>query len=128
MGTGVGSTVPVTTEIDSGHHAWLIQGAQPTLFYSQGYYYSGGFCSTVEQLNKFPVTDSHYGHTGNDAFDNRASWEGGPHWCTNFRSLHPGGAFFLYGDGHTSFVTEDINMGTYRALSTIQGREVVETP
>ena len=39
-----------------------------------------------------------------------------------FKSLHPGGAFFAMGDGSVSFVNEDIDHETYRALSTRAGR------
>ena len=42
-----------------------------------------------------------------------------------FRSLHPGGAHFLFGDGSTRFLRESINLTTYRALGTRRGGEVV---
>ncbi|MCC6512082.1 MAG: DUF1559 domain-containing protein [Pirellulaceae bacterium] len=37
-----------------------------------------------------------------------------------FGSLHPGGALFLYADGHIQFVDESIDIETYRRLSTLQ--------
>lgn len=38
-----------------------------------------------------------------------------------FGSSHPGGANFLYGDGHVSFTNDAIEMDAYQALSTING-------
>jgi prepilin-type processing-associated H-X9-DG protein len=35
-----------------------------------------------------------------------------------FNSMHPGGANFAYGDGSVTFVADDIDHVTYRAMST----------
>ena len=43
-----------------------------------------------------------------------------------FASVHEGGAFFLLCDGQVRFLSENIDMGTYRALSTIRGDELVD--
>jgi prepilin-type processing-associated H-X9-DG protein len=45
-----------------------------------------------------------------------------------FASRHPGGGYFAFGDGHVTFVSENINLLTYRALSTRAGRETVAVP
>src|SRR5206468_10496329 len=55
-----------------------------------------------------------------------------------FRSFHPGGANFLFGDGSVKFIKESISMGNtsytppanrdigvYRKMSTIAGGEVI---
>jgi prepilin-type processing-associated H-X9-DG protein len=42
-----------------------------------------------------------------------------------FRSQHPGGAHFLFGDGSVKFLKDSIEMSTYRALGTRNGREVI---
>jgi hypothetical protein len=41
------------------------------------------------------------------------------------RSLHPGGVQLLTGDGAVHFVSESIDLATWRALSTINRGEVV---
>jgi prepilin-type processing-associated H-X9-DG protein len=42
-----------------------------------------------------------------------------------FGSRHPGGANFVFGDGHVSFLSETIDLGSYRALSTRAGNETI---
>ena len=42
-----------------------------------------------------------------------------------FASKHPGGAMFAFGDGHVSFLSENIDLETYRALSTRAEGEVI---
>ncbi|MEA1951037.1 MAG: DUF1559 domain-containing protein [Planctomycetota bacterium] len=42
-----------------------------------------------------------------------------------FRSKHPGGAHFAWGDGHVSFLDAEIDMKTYQALSTRNQGEIV---
>lgn len=41
-----------------------------------------------------------------------------------FASSHPGGANFVYGDGHVEFINDEIDLKAYRALSSISGGEV----
>lgn len=41
----------------------------------------------------------------------------------SFRSLHPGGAQFVYADGSVHFVTEGVDHQTYRAFATRNGGE-----
>src|SRR5262249_18051408 len=104
-------------------HFWLVGGHSQPPWGLQGFVYSGNKCSTVERMNKVPVTDSVHdkGHT----VDCKPDFQGGPHWVTNFRSFHPGGANFLLADGSVRWKSQTISMSTYRALSTIQGGEIV---
>ncbi len=43
----------------------------------------------------------------------------------DFSSNHTGGAQFLLGDGSVRFISQSIDSGTYQALATIRGDEVV---
>lgn len=51
-------------------------------------------------------------------------------WSNNysFFSRHPGGAHFAMVDGAVKFVQDNINITTYRALSTIAGEEQAQLP
>lgn len=42
-----------------------------------------------------------------------------------FGSFHPGGGNFAFGDGHVEFISENIDLRSYRALSTRAGDEVL---
>jgi len=42
----------------------------------------------------------------------------------SFKSRHSGGANFGFLDGHTKFVSQDIDLHTYRTLATIDGNEL----
>ena len=89
---------------------------------------------TVERMNKYPVTDtfldmgqytSDYGKfltTPNHYC--LASYEGGKHSVSNYRSDHPGGCNFVMADGSVTFLSESIDMAAYRARSTIAGDDI----
>jgi prepilin-type N-terminal cleavage/methylation domain-containing protein/prepilin-type processing-associated H-X9-DG protein len=57
-------------------------------------------------------------------FYNPQFWSEGQH---SFRSYHPGGANFLFGDGSVRFLKATINMSTYQALSTRSLGEVISS-
>jgi len=120
---GIGCNTPVygkLTQIGSAH-GWMV-GSHSVRRALNGWLYSGGWGSTVERLNKRPATDSIFDHTAPNNCE--PSWNGGPHWVSNFRSQHPGGAFFLMADGSVHFIKDGIDMKVYRALSTIQGGDI----
>jgi len=43
-----------------------------------------------------------------------------------FGSDHPGGAQFVFADGHVVFVTDSVEMSLYQALSSIAQEELVD--
>jgi hypothetical protein len=45
---------------------------------------------------------------------------------SGFRSDHPAGAFFLFADGSSRFLSEDAEREIYKALSTIAGAESIQ--
>ena len=51
-----------------------------------------------------------------------------PCWNGAFGSNHKGGANFVYADGHTVYISENIDLATYRAASTIAGGEALSAP
>ncbi|MBL8808778.1 MAG: DUF1559 domain-containing protein [Planctomycetaceae bacterium] len=120
-GVNCGDTSPV---IGTSQHGWLVGGFNYEGLYNGGFRYSGMFVSTVDKINKKLATDSLF-RVNTAMTDCRPSWAGGPHWVTNFRSFHSGGAQFLFCDGSVRMLSENIDMATYRALSTIQGSEIV---
>lgn len=124
---GIGCTSPVTgpTGESGSAHGWLVGGAGAEPFYATGLRYTGHAASTVERMNKTPVTDSYAAISSGQYADNRASWEGGPHWMSHFRSFHVGGCNFLFCDGSVHFLSENINMTLYRNLSCMQDGNVV---
>lgn len=82
------------------------------------------FGSTSDRINKTFTTETviDLGNFSNCNFGT------GSDATSNFRSQHVGGCHFLYADGSVHFISENIDLGLYQALSTIQGGEVVETP
>jgi prepilin-type processing-associated H-X9-DG protein len=46
----------------------------------------------------------------------------------SFHSRHPSGLQFVFADGSVTFIADNIDIPTYRALATIQGGESVQKP
>jgi prepilin-type processing-associated H-X9-DG protein len=82
--------------------------------------------AAAEPMNKNPVTDTYIEEAPID--DCRASYEGGPHTAANFRSDHPGGVSFLFADGSVQFLSESIDMETYRRLASIADGRPASVP
>lgn len=90
---------------------------------AQDFIVASAYASTVDPLNKSPVTNSAIALGG--VTDCRSSDAGGPHSTSNFRSSHPAGANFLLLDGSVHFLLEDIELTAYRSLASIQGSETL---
>lgn len=124
---GVGCTTPDPAGQMSSH-GWLVGGHTQPGWVAAGFVYSGNKCSTVEPLNKTPVTDSVHNPADPETYNCTPSFRGGPHWASNFRSFHDGGGLFLFCDGSVTFLNDSIDMQVYRGLSTIRGNEPVQRP
>ena len=112
-------------EPDFARQYWIGSGNVAGILANFQWGSAGHLAATVDRLNKSPVT--HF------LFDNRDQQpnclgtlnnSANTHRVPNFRSDHLGGGNFLYGDGAVHFVAEDIELATYRALSTVAGNEV----
>jgi prepilin-type N-terminal cleavage/methylation domain-containing protein/prepilin-type processing-associated H-X9-DG protein len=109
---------------------WIGGGNLAKIFKSFRWAAAGPMGCTVRKLNENPVT--HF------LFDDKAGLgdcrgtltrgSENTHRVPNFRSDHPGGGYFLFADGAVDFVNEEIEIHTYRGLSTIAGGEVVRRP
>ena len=61
---------------------------------------------------------------GQPGFGNAGDWPD----IYSFRSNHENGANLCYADGHVQFISQTIDMPTYRALSTYRGGETASPP
>jgi prepilin-type N-terminal cleavage/methylation domain-containing protein len=126
---GIGCTDPATANNVPANVAWMVAEPSNTQYVSLGIHVSGILGSTMERLNKSPVTSAFVSADSSGDYagivDCRSSLNGGPHTTSNFRSAHVSGGFFLLADGSVQFVSEFSDLGTYRALSTMSGGEVV---
>ncbi len=102
-----------------------------------GLYSASQFGSTIDRMNKNPVTQSladsgklQYGADPLACKSNRINgvvnpYTTGYHRNSNFRSDHPGGCQFLMADGSVQFLQEQMDYFVYRGLSTRAGGETV---
>ena len=116
-------------EVPTAWASWIIP--HPNITGIPGLIVTSIFGCTVEPINKYPVTETYLELS--QLFHPRcpASYSTSPRGksaMSNFRSDHPSGCNFLYGDGSVHFLSEGIDLVSFRALSTVQGEEVVEAP
>jgi hypothetical protein len=82
------------------------------------------FGTTAVELNRRPVVETILNIGKLD--DCNPRYKNGFHAVSNFRSDHEGGAYFLFADGASHFVSGGIVPEVYRALSSIAGAESVD--
>lgn len=122
---GHGCTIPIPPQVNDGRagQAWLISEVNYSALHRSRVVTAGIYGSTIEPLNKSPVTDTMIDEA--NLLDCRSSADGGTHVTSNFRSAHSGGGYFLLADGSVQFVSEAIEPLIYQAMSTIAGQEVL---
>lgn len=103
---------------------WMVGNLSTADIAATGYPFTGIYATTIERLNKRPVTSTLVDNAG--IMDCRSSVDGGPHATSNFRSDHASGGFFLHCDGTVRFIEESIEAAVYRGLSTIAGDEIAQ--
>ncbi|WP_428305728.1 DUF1559 domain-containing protein [Lacipirellula sp.] len=121
-------------QIPTAVTGWIIGEPNSAEHFSKLGARASTYGSTVERINKYPVTDTFvdvnqyftdaFQMTSNSSHYCKPSFEGGAHSASNFRSDHPGGCIFLMADASARLINEDIDMTAYRARSTISGDEV----
>jgi len=89
---------------------------QSGCFSTNGWMYTWGVASTVWGINTDYVARLGLSPTEHDRFNYQTG-------C-NFRSRHPGGAHFLYADGHVEFLANDINPALLANLGDRNGGRV----
>lgn len=88
-------------------------------------YVTGGLIgTTTDRLGAFyGLNDCGY-DSWTDYFGDTASPTEGQ-TLPNFRSMHPGGANFVFGDGSVRFIKDTVDREVYVGLSTVAGGEVL---
>jgi len=90
----------------------------------------GAFCITQNLASQSWGTTAHPINYMNDSLAKNLPTQGNPRWdeSIGFRSFHPGGAHFLMCDGSARFISQDIDMATYRGLASKANGETVSLP
>ena len=104
---------PVTTKFrditDGQSNTFMIGEALPTLCtHSWWWWFNGSTATCAIPLNN-PIIINNAGDWPNNY---------------SFASRHTGGGQFAMGDGRVRFISENINLATYRGLATISGGEI----
>jgi prepilin-type N-terminal cleavage/methylation domain-containing protein/prepilin-type processing-associated H-X9-DG protein len=106
---------------DGTSKTFLIGEASPEDGNSPAWSSDGDWAVTAVQLNwDWRSAGNCIDGSGNTNFNNSACWS----QLRGFRSYHPGGVNFSLTDGSVTFISDNINHLTYRALSTKNWGEV----
>ncbi|MEX2307994.1 MAG: DUF1559 domain-containing protein [Pirellulales bacterium] len=97
-----------------GETHWIDRESnRPGCFSTNGWMYTWGVASTVWGINTDYVARLGLTPSEHDQFNYQTG-------C-NFRSRHPGGAHFLYADGHVEFLADDISDKLFANLGDRNG-------
>jgi prepilin-type processing-associated H-X9-DG protein len=90
----------------------------------------GAFCITQNFAAQSWATTAHPINYMNDSLAANLPTQANPRWdeSIGWRSYHTGGANFLFCDGVVKYVSQNIDMATYRALASRAGNEAVTLP
>jgi prepilin-type N-terminal cleavage/methylation domain-containing protein len=132
--TQLAAPKPGTSEVPDATMGWIIGEPSSTIWRPLLGDRSSMYGCTIEPMNKKPVTATFvdFGQLNGENTKQRmdptyeclASFDGGNHSVSNYRSDHPGGCVFLMGDGSATFLNESIDMAAYRARSTISADDI----
>jgi prepilin-type N-terminal cleavage/methylation domain-containing protein len=115
----------------------LLDGSSSTLMVGEtaynlpDYLYSSGTCvgqsrySFTYWASPFPGSTACTTQYAFNPVDIQGDGIFDPNWTRSFRSMHEGGVFFLIGDGHVKFISENIDANLLDALATRNGKEAV---
>jgi prepilin-type N-terminal cleavage/methylation domain-containing protein/prepilin-type processing-associated H-X9-DG protein len=114
-----GQTASVQSVTDGMSNTILLGEGLPDQDANSEMYGNTGVASgTTVPINYY--TGAPYAGFGSCNFSTRASYS-----TRGFKSRHPGGANFVFADGHVQFLKASINPISYNALGSRQGGEVV---
>jgi prepilin-type N-terminal cleavage/methylation domain-containing protein len=108
--------------LNGGSQCWLI-GDFPNK--SAGFFSCSTAGTTNVKLNQNPVVDSWYDNTNPLNLLNCLGNQPNIARVSNFRSDHVGTGQFVYVDGSVRAINDSIDIGIYKAISTIMGKEVI---
>ncbi len=112
--------------------AWAAGLVEDTAAAGSGYLYGSVLGVTAQRGGFQPPFDEPLNNPlvmaavdNNQTCDNSGTDPGTYDTVSGFRSVHPGGANFLFGDGSVRFINQSVSAATYEGLSTIAGGETL---
>jgi prepilin-type N-terminal cleavage/methylation domain-containing protein/prepilin-type processing-associated H-X9-DG protein len=116
-----GQTASIQSVTDGMSNTILLGEVLPDQDANNEMYGNTGVASgTTMPINFY--TGAPFAGFGSCTFNTRASYA-----ARGFKSRHPGGANFVFADGHVQFLKASINPATYNGLGSRQGGEVVSS-
>ncbi len=116
---------PIDVDPYYARQYWIGSGPNKFIYESPSHWASTGIlAATVDPINKNPVTFFLYDDDQKGTqCQGSLKYPQNTHRVPNFRSDHPHGCNFLWGDGSAGFLLEGIDIEVLRTVSTIAGGE-----